>query len=196
MQEWAKHNARVAENVGHSDGGLGRWSERRKTTQTHVTYEFGITPRVPLELWVSVTSNSPFQRDALLKLAWRVKEILAPIPLSFEVRASRKGSAIFEHGLGSETRTSLILACLTPFPVHSGAEQHILNATCLEHSSPSWRDQYCFVIKRPNGKKAEVCVHAGPFPNVGKMKYRPEAIERWEGQVERFRLYSSFTKMQ
>ena len=77
---------------------LQRWPPKvartTPTTQPHVTYESGITPRFALELWVSVRSNSPFQRDRLLKLAWRAKQYPAPIPPSFKVRASQKGSAI------------------------------------------------------------------------------------------------------
>ena len=75
--------------------------------QSHVTYESGITPRFALELWVSVRSNSPFQRDRLLKLAWRAKQYPARIPPSFKVRASQKGSAIWHLrtrvGQGNET---------------------------------------------------------------------------------------------
>ena len=40
--------------------------------------------------------------------------------------------------------------------------------------------------------KAKVCVYADSVLCVGQMKDSPETIERWKGQVEGLRLYSSF----
>ena len=109
-------------NHKNPDGGLGRWPERHKTTQTHVTYESGITPRFPLELWVSVRSNSPFQRDRF-SLGERSKTRRQSLQASKSEPVKRAApSAIFEHGSGMETRPSLEVACLTPLLVYPGAE--------------------------------------------------------------------------
>ena len=73
-----------------SDGGLRRWPRRHKATQAHITSKSGVALRFPFELWVSVRNNSPFELDHCRKLAWRAEQYPAPIPPSFEVRASQK----------------------------------------------------------------------------------------------------------
>ena len=100
----------------NSDRGLRRRPERYETTQTHIAPKFGIILTFPFEFWVSMRSNSPFARNHFMKLAWRSKQNLAPIPPSFSVRASQESGDIC-YLSGRQTRPSLKVACLTPFPV-------------------------------------------------------------------------------
>ena len=48
------------------------------------------------------------------------------------------------------------------------------------------------MIKRSNGRRQKVCVHADSVLCVGQMKDSPGAIERWKGQEEGLRMYSSY----
>ena len=68
-------------------------------------------------------SNSPFTRDHFVKLVWRAKQNPAPIPPSFQVRASQESRAIchLRTGIGQGNET-LKVACLKPFPVQPGTE--------------------------------------------------------------------------
>ena len=48
------------------------------------------------------------------------------------------------------------------------------------------------MIKRSSEQRQKVWVYADPVLCVGQMKDSPGAIERWKGQVEGLRLYSSY----
>ena len=70
--------------------------------------------------------------------------------------------------------------------------EEILNVKCLEYSSPSWTRSVLSHDQAIQWAKAKVCVYLDSVPRVGQMKDSPEAIERWRGQVEGLRLYSSY----
>ena len=72
---------------------------------------------------------------------------------------------------------------------HSG---EILNVKCLEYSSPSWARAVLSHDQAIKWAEAKVCVYADSVPCVGQMKDSPGAIERWRGQLEGLRLYSSY----
>ena len=70
--------------------------------------------------------------------------------------------------------------------------EEILNVKCLEYSSPSWARSGSANDQALDWAKAKVCVYADSVFCVGQMKDTPDAIERWKGQVEGLRLYSSY----
>ena len=69
--------------------------------------------------------------------------------------------------------------------------EEILNVTCLEYSSPFWARLVLSHDQAIKWAKAKVCVYADSVLCVGQMKDSPGATERWKGQVEGLRLYSS-----
>ena len=62
----------------------------------------------------------------------------------------------------------------------------------LEYSSPSWMRSVLSHDQAIKWAKAKVCVYADSVLCVGQMKDSPGATERWKGQVEGLRLYSSY----
>ena len=66
--------------------------------------------------------------------------------------------------------------------------EEILNVKFHLHPG---RDQCDLMIKRSNGQRQKYVSLLIPFWVFGHMKDSPEAIERWRGQVEGLRLYSS-----
>ena len=66
--------------------------------------------------------------------------------------------------------------------------EEILNAKCLEHSSPSWA-RSVFANNQAMAKAKE-CLCADLC--VGQMKDTPGATERWKGLVEGLKLYSFY----
>ena len=70
--------------------------------------------------------------------------------------------------------------------------EEILNVKCLEYSSLSWARSVLSHDQAIKWAKATACVYADSVPCVGQMKDSPGAIERWKGQVEGLRLYSSY----
>ena len=66
--------------------------------------------------------------------------------------------------------------------------EEILKVKILEYSSPSWARSVLANVKR----RQKVCVYADSVLCVGQMKDTPETVERWKGQVEGLRLYSSY----
>ena len=69
--------------------------------------------------------------------------------------------------------------------------EEIMSVKCLEYSSPSWTRSTLFNDNVIKWAKAKVCVNADSVLCVGQMRDTPETMERCEGQVEGFRLYSS-----
>ena len=67
-----------------------------------------------------------------------------------------------------------------------------LNVKCLEYSSLSWVRSVLANDQAIKWGKAKVCVYADSVLCVGQMKDTPGATERWKGQVEGLRLYSSY----
>ena len=70
--------------------------------------------------------------------------------------------------------------------------EEILNVKCLECSSPSWERTVLANDQAIKWAMTEVRVYADSVLCVGQMKDTPEAAERWKGQVEGLRLYSSY----
>ena len=70
--------------------------------------------------------------------------------------------------------------------------EEILNVKCLQYSSPSWARSVSSQDQAIKWAKAKVCVHADSVLCVGQMKDSPGAMQRWKGQVEGLRLYSSY----
>ena len=70
--------------------------------------------------------------------------------------------------------------------------EEILNVKCLEYSSPLWARSALSHDQAFKWAKAKECVYTDSYLCVGQMKDSPEAIERWRGQVEGLRLYSSY----
>ena len=70
--------------------------------------------------------------------------------------------------------------------------EEILNVKCLEYSSRSWARSVLANDQAIKWTKAKVCVCADSVLCVGQMKDTPEAVERWERQVEGLRLNSSY----
>ena len=66
--------------------------------------------------------------------------------------------------------------------------EEILNMECLEYSSPSWTRS----ILANNQAKVKVCVYADSVLCVGQVKDISGATERWPGQVENLKMYSSY----
>ena len=70
--------------------------------------------------------------------------------------------------------------------------EEILNVKCLEYSSPSWARSVLANDQAIKWAKAKVCVYADTVPCVGQMKDISGATERWKGQVEDLKKYSSY----
>ena len=70
--------------------------------------------------------------------------------------------------------------------------EEILNVKCLEYSSLSWARSVSSHDQAIKWAKAKVRVYADSVLCAGLMKDSPEATERWRGQVEGLRLYSSY----
>ena len=70
--------------------------------------------------------------------------------------------------------------------------EEILNVICPEFSSPSWARSVSTCDEAIKWANAEVCVYVDSVLCAGQMKDSPGAIERWRGQVEGLRLYSSY----
>ena len=70
--------------------------------------------------------------------------------------------------------------------------EEILIVKCLEYSSPSWARSVLSHDQAIKWAKGKVCVCTDAVLCVGQMKDSPGAIERWKGQVEGLRLYSSY----
>ena len=70
--------------------------------------------------------------------------------------------------------------------------EEILNVESLEYSSPS-RTRSILANDQPvKSAKAKVCVHADSVLCVGQVKDISGATERWKGQVEDLKRYSSY----
>ena len=70
--------------------------------------------------------------------------------------------------------------------------EEILNVECLEHSSPSWTRSVLANDQAAKWAKAKVCVYADSVLCVGQVKDISGATERWKGQVEDLKKYSSY----
>ena len=70
--------------------------------------------------------------------------------------------------------------------------EEILNVTCLKYSSPSWARSVLANDQAIKWAKAKVCVYADSVLCVEQKKDSPGVIERWKGEMERLRLYSSY----
>ena len=70
--------------------------------------------------------------------------------------------------------------------------EEILTVKCLECSSPSWTRSVSSRDQAIRWAKEKESVKADSAPCVGQMKDSPGAIDRWKGQVEGLRLYSSY----
>ena len=70
--------------------------------------------------------------------------------------------------------------------------EEILNVECLECSPPSWTRSILANDQAAKRAKAKVCVYADSVLCVGQVKDTPEATERWKGQVEGLKMYSSY----
>ena len=69
--------------------------------------------------------------------------------------------------------------------------EEILNVKCLEYSSPSWARSVLANDQAIKWAEAKACVYADTVPCVGQMKDISGATERWKGQVEDLKKYSS-----
>ena len=70
--------------------------------------------------------------------------------------------------------------------------EEILNMECLEYSSPSWTTSELANDQAIEWAKAKVCVYADSVVCWTQMKDTPGATERWKGQVEDLKKYSSY----
>ena len=62
---------------------------------------------------------------------------------------------------------------------------------CLEYSSPSWTRSILANDQAVKWAKAKVCVYADSVLCVGQVTDISGATERWKGQVEALKKYSS-----
>ena len=73
--------------------------------------------------------------------------------------------------------------------------EEILNVKPLESSSPSWTRSVLSHDQAITWTKAKVRVYSDSFLFVGKMNDSKDAITRWEGQVEEFKMYPSYKEL-
>ena len=69
--------------------------------------------------------------------------------------------------------------------------EEILSVECLEFSSPSWTRSILANDQEIKWTKAKVCVYANSVLCVGQVKDFPGAVQRWTGQIEDLKTYSS-----
>ena len=70
--------------------------------------------------------------------------------------------------------------------------EEIMNMKCLEYSSPSWTRSILANDQAVKWAKAKVCVYANSVLCVGQVKGISGATERWKGQFEDLKRYSSY----
>ena len=73
--------------------------------------------------------------------------------------------------------------------------EEILNVKPLESSSPSWTRSVLSHDQAITWTKAKVRVYSDSVLFVGKMNDSKDAITRWEGQVEEFKMYPSYKEL-
>ena len=66
-----------------------------------------------------------------------------------------------------------------------------LNVECLKYSSPSWTRSVLADDQAIKWAKAKVCVYRNSVLCVGQVKDIPGTVQRWKGQVEDLKMYSS-----
>ena len=69
--------------------------------------------------------------------------------------------------------------------------EEILNVECMESLLPPWTRSMLANDQAVKWAKAKVCVYADSVICVGEVKDLSGATERWKGQVEDFKKYSS-----
>ena len=70
--------------------------------------------------------------------------------------------------------------------------EEILNAECLDYSSPSWTRSILATDQAVKWAKAKVCVYADSVLSVRQVEDIPGATESWKGQVEDLKKYTSY----
>ena len=75
-----------------------------------------------------------------------------------------------------------------------GHSEEILNVNTIVHL-PHGRDPYCLTIKWSSGQKQKYVFTQIPYDAWGKMNDSKDAIRRWEGQVEEFKMSHSYKEL-